>query len=96
MLDDDYNDGSARRGEDATSNFAVKRMEDWVVVRKSIGRKLRGGGCRNRECGSDDDVANHGEEGAHASDRRFRLASQRTRNSQARMHEINCTHRYKI
>ena len=35
MMDDDYNDGSARRGEDATSNFAVKRIEDWVVVRKS-------------------------------------------------------------
>ena len=46
MMDDDYNDGSARRGEDATSNFAVKRMEDWVVVRKTIGRKCnhRGGG----------------------------------------------------
>ena len=39
-MDDDYNDGSARRGEDATSNFAVKRNEDWVVVRKSIGRML--------------------------------------------------------
>ena len=42
--------------------------------------------------GLDDDVANHGEEGAHASDMRFRLASHRTRNSLARLHEINCSH----